>query len=158
MRILGFLLLASFVFSYVPDVLAKKNNSILPWGANHWGEVDFYPYIGEEKIRQRSLWDGDTWTPEDWIKEAGDEKRVMRDLYASNILTKQYIDSDNIPVLEVGENFVKLAGVDQRRVLQFVDYIFEITPSEENGMFYVIYTQDQSEPLGLYNKHGFQSY
>ncbi|MGH1455967.1 MAG: hypothetical protein ACRBDI_04235 [Alphaproteobacteria bacterium] len=158
MRILGFLLVLATFATFVSDAQAKKNTSFLPWGGNDWRGVDFEPYIGEEQIRQRSLWDGDTWSPEAWIKDAGDEKRVMRDLYAADILVEQYTDGDNIPVLKVGENFIKLAGVDQRRVLQFVDYIFEITTAEENGMFYVIYSKDKKEPLGLYNKYGFQSY
>ena len=158
MRILGFLLVfATLVFS-VADVHARSQNALWRWWGENWQGVDFKPYIGEQQIRRRSLWDGDTWTPEAWIKDAGDEKRVMRSLYGANILTGQYTDGDNIPVLEVGENFIKLSGVDQIRVLKFVDHIFEISTVEENGMFYVFYALDDEEPLGLYNKYGFQKY
>lgn len=158
MRILGFLLVFATLAVSVSDSQARSQNSLWRWWGTNWQSVDFHPYIGEEQIRQRSLWDGDTWTPEAWIKDAGDEKRVMRSLYDANILTGQYTDSDNIPVLEVGENFIKLAGVDQIRVLKFVDHIFQISTSEENGMFYVLYALDDDEPLGLYNKYGFQKY
>lgn len=158
MRILGFLLVFATLVVSVSDVQARSNNSLWGWWGGNWQDMDFHPYIGEEQIRQSSLWDGDTWTPEAWIKDAGDEKRVMRSLYDAQIVTDQYTDGDNIPVLEVGENFMKLAGVDQIRVLKFVDHIFEISTSEENGMFYVLYEPDDGEPLGLYNKYGFQKY
>lgn len=158
MRIFGFFLVFAVLTMSVADVHARSKSSLWRWGAQSWHDVDFHPYIGEEKIRQRSLWDGDNWTPEAWIKDAGDEKRIMRDLYAANILTEQYTDGDNIPVLEVGENFIKLSGVDQNRVLQFVDHIFQISTAEENGMFYVMYEKEDDEPLGLYNKYGFQKY
>lgn len=158
MRILGFLLVLATVAVSVSDAHARSKNSLWRWWGGNWQEVDFQPYIGEEQIRQRSLWDGDQWTPEAWIRDAGDEKRVMRSLYDANIVTGQYLDGDNIPVLEVGENFILLSGVDQIRVLKFVDHIFEISTSEENGMFYVLFDQDDDEPLGLYNKYGFQKY
>ena len=114
--------------------------------------------MDDQKINNRALWDQDTWTPEAWIKDAGDAKRIMRDFYAVGIVTDQYEDGDDIPVLEVGEAFLQLAGVDQRRVLAFVDHVFQITAAEENGMFYVYYAEDKSDPAGIYTKHGFQSY
>ncbi len=157
MRILGFLVVFATLVVSVSDAQARSR-SLWNWWGGHWSTVDFQPYLGEQQIRQRSLWDGDTWTPEAWIKDAGDEKRIMRSLYDANILADQYTDGDNIPVLEVGENFIKLSGVDQIRVLKFVDHIFEISSSEENGMFYVLYEKDDDEPMGLFNKYGFQRY
>ncbi len=159
MRILSFLLaLCVFSFGASLDAYAGKKIQGLGWSSSHWKGQDFKPYLGNEKIGQRSLWDDDTWTPEAWIKDAGDEKRIMRDFYATGIIIEQYEDRDNIPVLEVGDKFIQLSGVDQRRILKFIDYIFEITSSEENGMFYIYYTKNSKEPLGIYNKYGFQAY
>ncbi len=158
MRILAFLLVAMVAFGgFSGEAFAKKKTGWSFWSLN-WGVYKFEPYIGEQQIRQRSLWDGDHWTPEAWIEDAGDEKRIMRDLYASGIIVKQYTGKKNIPVLKVGEPFTRLSGIDQRRVLEFVDHVFEITTAEENGMFYVVYENDKKEPMGLYNQYGFQSY
>ncbi len=157
MRVSGFLLILVFVsLNFTAQAYAGSKS----WGgwSSNWQNLEFQPYLGDQKISQRSLVDDDTWKPEDWIKNDGDEKRIMRNLYAANILSKQYKDRKNIPVLEVGDNFIELSSVDRDRILKFVDYVFEITLSEENGMFYVLYGDNKDEPLGLYNKHGFQSY
>tara|TARA_R110002072_G_scaffold289895_1_gene457270 strand:+ start:255 stop:722 length:468 start_codon:yes stop_codon:yes gene_type:complete len=155
MRFVGFCLLVLITSA---GFSAQSHAESWKWWPSNWQNTDFQPYIGQQQLHQRSLWDGDTWTPEAWEKDAGDSRRIMRDLYAAGILTDQYSDGKNIPVLEVGEGFFLLSSVDQRRVLQFVDYVFEITTSEENGMFYVYYKLDNDKPAGLYNKYGFQSY
>lgn len=157
MRFLSFLLLFTVaVTGFSQQSYADKATY---WDAlYHDGyEHNFEPYMGQQVLKQRSIWDNDTWTPEDWIDNPGDEKIILRDFYAIGLLKKQFVDG-GIPVLRVGEKFVQLSGFDQRRVLEFIDYVFEITTSEENGMFYVYYEKDDDNPLGLYNKHGFQNY
>lgn len=119
---------------------------------------DFEPYVGQQKLKQRSTKDMDSWTPADWIDNPGDEKIILRDFYAMGIIKEQYMDHDNIPVLRVGEAFDRLSTFDQNRVLAFVDYVFKITESEENGMFFVVFERDESEPLGVYNKSGYINY
>lgn len=158
MRFLSFLTVLTLVLVSFVDVSDARTGRNYPWSSNDWAAQDFKPYFGDEQIRQRSLWDDDHWTPEAWIVDAGDEKRVMRSLYGAGIITKQYKDSDNIPVLEVGENYVLLSRFDQIRVLEFVDYVFQITTSEENGMFFIAYKPQKGEQLGIYTKHGYQSY
>jgi len=157
MRFLGLLLLFAVVFTgFSSQSYAKK--------ATHWGFLyhdgykhNFEPYMGKQKLNQGSIEDNDTWTPQDWIDNPGDEKIVLRDFYAMNILVKQFMDN-GIPVLRVGAPFVQLSSFDQGRVLAFVDYVFEITTSNKDGMFYVYYEADDNNPLGLYNKYGFQNY
>ena len=154
MRFLGFLLvLAVFYMGSVSQSHARKG---FLW--QKYSVSDFEPYLGDQKINNRALWDGDEWTPQDWLKEEGDAKRIIRDFYEAEIITDQYKDSDDIPVLEVGDAFINLSSSYRYRVLRFVDHIFEITSSEENGTFYVFYAGNDDEALGLYNKHGFQSY
>ncbi|MGH1377785.1 MAG: hypothetical protein ACRBB3_03090 [Alphaproteobacteria bacterium] len=122
-------------------------------------EKTYKPYLAEEQIRQSSLWVGDKWSPEDWVKEDGDKKRIMQDLYESDILVRQYTNKDNIPVLEVGDQFMRMSGIDRNRVLEFMDHVFEITTSSKDGLFYIMYDQNgDDEMVGLYNKHGFQRY
>ncbi|MGH1404791.1 MAG: hypothetical protein ACRBDL_11160 [Alphaproteobacteria bacterium] len=159
MRALGlFLVLVSLSFGIATSAQAGPKPWIWGWWPSHWQNLDFQPYLNHQKINQRSLWDQDTWTPEAWIKDAGDARRIVRDFYAVEIVTDQYKDGDDIPVLEVGEAFLQLSNMDQRRVLRFVDHVFEITSAEENGMFYVYYAEVDSEPMGIYNKYGFQAY
>ncbi len=154
-----FLVLIGLAFSFVPtEVEARSRLNMWSWWSNHWQDHNFHPYLNEQQIKQRSLWDQDDWTPEAWIKDAGDEKRIIRDFYATGIVTKQYVDGDNIPVLRVGDAFMQLSGLDQRRVLQFIDHVFEITSSEENGMFYVYNDELRRKPMGLFNQYGFQAY
>ncbi len=159
MRLFGLLaVLGMFCIGISATAHASPKPWAWSWWPSHWKNLDFQPYFGEQKISHRSLWDQDTWTPEAWIKDAGSDKRILKNFYSAGIVTDQYSDGDNIPVLEVGDAFLQLSGTDQRRVLGFVDYVFEITASEENGMFYVYYYADDDEPMGLFNKYGFQSY
>ncbi len=157
MRFLGLFLLFTVVLAgFSAQSYAEKANK---WGfLYHDGyKHKFEPYMGQEKLRQRSIEDNDTWTPQDWIKNPGDEKIILRDFYTMGILVKQFMDND-IPVLRVGEPFVQLSTFDQRRILAFIDYVFEITTSKKDGMFYIYYEADDNNPLGLYNKYGFQNY
>ncbi len=153
-----FLLLVAIMFAgFTAPAIAKKATK------SQWrytpGELnDFTPYIGRQKLGQRSHKDDDTWTPQDWVVNEGDEKAIIRDFYEGRIIVKQYVGSRDIPVLRVGEPFVRLSNFDQKRVLAFIDYVFEITTSSQDGMYYVYYEADDKEPLGLYNKYGFQSY
>jgi len=160
MRILGFLLcFAVFSIGFSEMAMAKKSGGMAWGGSSKIGSAkEFIPYFGEEQIRHRGLWDNDEWTPESWLREEDDDKRIMRDFYEYGIVTKQYQNSKNIHVLEVGDTFVQLSGLDQRRVLQFVDYVYQITEGHKNGMFYVYLKGVKDEPMGLYNKYGFQNY
>lgn len=155
MRLL--LLLAVVFAGFTAPAVAKKATKPL-WRFTPGEKSDFTPYIGRQKLGQRSHKDDDTWTPQDWVKNEGDEKAIIRDFYEGGILVKQFIGRKNIPVLRVGEPFVRLSNFDQKRILDFIDYVFEITTTTEDGMYFVYYEADDKEPLGLYNKHGFQSY
>lgn len=128
------------------------------WGDKIWEGYHFEPYLGDQPIKNRILWDRDQWTPQDWIKDVGGDPRgVVRDLYDTGILTNQYKDGDNIPVLEVGEKFLRLSNTDRIRVLRFVDYVYGVT-KEKDGMFFVYSQTYEDKPLGTYDKRGFQQY
>ncbi|MCK5375161.1 MAG: hypothetical protein KAJ40_07745 [Alphaproteobacteria bacterium] len=154
----------TFLFLFTLAVTGVSGQSMAD-KATYWGFLyhdgykhDFQPYLGQEKLAQPSTADMDSWTPADWVDNPGDEKVILHDFYSLGLIKKQYIDRDNIPALRVGEPFIQLSSFDQKRVLAFIDYVFKITESEENGMFYVYYNRNDSEPLGIYNKSGFISY
>lgn len=160
MRFPAFLLVLLTLMAALPQI-AQASPGEKPWRwfwwPSHWKGLDFQPYLKDEKLGQRSLWDNDQWTPEAWIRDAGDARRIMRDLYAADIVTDQYKNSDDIPVLEVGEGYKRLSMLDRNRIAQFVDHVFEITSSEENGMFFITF-KGQKHPIGVYNKYGLQHY
>ena len=155
MRVIGFLVILTV---FASPLQAHANARSWAWWPQNWQDMNFEPHIGAQKILQRSVWDSDTWTPEQWINTPGDEKRIIHNFYKTHLITNQYTDGDNIPVLEVGPPFIQLSRLDRRRVLQFVDYVFNITAAEKDGMFYVLYAENRREPLGIYNRYGFQSY
>ncbi len=113
------------------------------------------PYLDDSKIPHNTQWERDDWEPEDWIASKGSAKRVVDGLYAGNIITKQYEDGNDTPILEVGQGFMDLSAQDKRRVVMFVDHAFQVTSTAPDGMFY-IYHQKSDEPLGLYTKQGLQ--
>lgn len=158
MRIFKLFLVFAVCMTAFPQLSqAEPKPWIWGWWPGHWRDLDFKPYIaGDGKMTQRGLWDKDAWTPEAWINDAGDAKRIMRDLYAVEIVADQYTNGDDIPVLVVGENFHRLSGLDQRRVLKFIDHVFQITTSEENGMFFIYDSENDDDPIGVYDKNGFQ--
>jgi hypothetical protein len=168
MRIFGFaLILISFAIGFSLPAHAKKDTNTGSsfvgklfsgyWGDKIWEGQDFQPYLADQPIKNRIVWDRDNWTPQDWIDDVGGDARyVMRDLFGYGILTRQYRDGE-IPVLEVGEPYLRLSHTDRLRVLRFVDHIFEIT-KEPNGMFFVYLKDVDDEPLGTYGNRGFQHY
>ena len=151
-------LFGSFAVFSQNDASAEPKPWVWSWWPSHWTNLDFQPYFGDQTLSQRSIRDDDTWTPEAWIKDAGDAKRIMRDFYAYQIVSDQYIGDEDIPVLEVGAQYKLLSPKDQLRVVRFVDHVFKITEGEENGMFYVFLEGYDDDPIGLYNKYGLQRY
>jgi hypothetical protein len=110
------------------------------------------PYLNDGKIPHNDRWSADTWTPQGWIDGAGSAEYMMQDLYNSGIVTDQY-ESDGSPVLEVGPRFLQLSQEDQRRVVVFIDYVFNITQKAPDGVFY-IRDEESEDPIGFYNQQG----
>lgn len=133
-----------------------------PVQARSWWEYFFTPpldpverpYLEDGKTPHLSIYEHDTWTPQDWISSRGSASEVLDDLYKSGVITDQY-ERGGTPVLEVGPNFMKLSGQDKRRVAAFVDHMFRITDSNASGMFH-LYDQKTCDPIGLYAQNGLQ--
>lgn len=112
------------------------------------------PNLKEGKIPHNNQWDNSGWAPSDWVAEDEDIRSVIDRFYASGLIVDQY--EDKVPVLVVGKPFMQLSPVDQRHVVEFVDYAFKITDSQENGTFHIVMDGFEDDPLGLYSKHGLQ--
>lgn len=101
-----------------------------------------------------AIYEMDQWTPEVWTTNGGGEKSMMDKLYINGIITDQYID-DGVPVLEVGQHFMELAGNDQRRVVSYVDSVFGITQGHESGTI-ILNHWKADEAVGVYTRQGLQ--
>ncbi|NCT41063.1 MAG: hypothetical protein GW778_05330 [Alphaproteobacteria bacterium] len=113
------------------------------------------PYLKDGKGPQNNQWDHDAWSPELWAEDKGSVMAVIDGFYDAGILVRQY--EDKVPVLEVGKPFLKLSPIDQRHVVEFIDYAFKITADQKPGVFYIVIDQKAGKRLlGLYSIHGLQ--
>jgi len=114
------------------------------------------PYLNDGKTPHNNQWDNENWHPEYWVEDKGSVTAVMDGFYDAGIIVEQY--EDEVPVLEVGRPFLQLSPLDQRHVIEFVDYAFKITEAKPHGIFYVVIDHEKKgkELLGLYTVNGLQ--
>ncbi len=113
------------------------------------------PYLNGAKIPHNTQWRDDDWRPEDWVETKGSIDAVMKGFYDNDVIVDQDVEN-GIPVLEVGETFLRLSDREKRHVAAFIDYVYEITSRTENGMFLIVYDKWDDTPLGLYTAQGLQ--
>lgn len=143
---------------------AEPKPTSLGWWPWHYWNLDFSKrYLEDGKTPHPSQWEFDAWTPDTWTNDRANEDAVIQGFYDTNILSRQYVDKglipilhkgEGIPVLEVGQNFLRLSDKDKRRVVAYVDSVWGIT-AKEGGMFYVNY-KEWNKPIGIYTKNGLQ--
>lgn len=123
-----------------------------------WGHPNtnfLQPHLNDAKTPHSMQFHGDGWSPEVWAENAGGAEKVMGELYYAGIITDQY--KDDVPVLEVGRPFLQLSQQDQQRVTAFVDYVYGITTSKPQGMYYVLFKEKRIKKIiGVYSEQGLQ--
>lgn len=140
---------------WAAPVSAEPKPTYWSWWPEHWLELDWQPYLEGAKHPHNSQWNDKNWTPAMWAEqEAGGMPELIRGFYDAEILNRQYMD-DEMPVLSVGPNFYHLSGYDKRRIARIVDEYYQITTSQENGMF-VLEDWRSRKPIGTYTVHGLQ--
>jgi len=113
------------------------------------------PLLSGPKEPQYYPGNKEKWSPEDWVSyHNGDEYATYRALERAGIVTGQSFRGD-VPVLEVGQAFVRLSSGDQKKVLRYVDHIFNITQKHPSHVIYV-YHDESDDYIGIYNKNGLQ--
>ena len=112
------------------------------------------PHHKHAKTPHNNQWDNTGWSPESWLEADGDVRPVIDRFYASGVIVDQY--EDKVPMLIVGQPFLRLSPVDQRHVIEFVDYAFKITAAADNSTFHIALDGDEDGLLGVYSKHGLQ--
>lgn len=117
---------------------------------------DMTPYMNAEKIPLGQQYYDDDWSPADWIDDRGSAQNVIDDFYKAGIFTDQSEPDDkDIPVLEVGQPFLRLSQLDQQRVLKFFDTTYGVT-NGPHGAFEIRLNDWRDTLLGLYTREGPQ--
>ena len=120
-------------------------------------DVDFdRRYLKDGKTPHNSQWDDENWHPEYWVEDKGSVTAVIDGFYDGGVIVEQY--EDEVPVLEVGRPFLQLSPLEQRRVIEFVDFAFKITEAKPHGIFYIVIDHEKKgkELLGIYTINGLQ--
>lgn len=115
---------------------------------------DTRPYLEEAKRPLNGQWNNEDWHPEYWVEDKGSIEAVMAGFYDAGIITDQY--KDGASVLKVGRPFLRMSPIDQRHLVEFVDYAHQITSAQENGLFYIVLDERGHEVIGLYSQRGLQ--
>ncbi|MCB1558832.1 MAG: hypothetical protein KDJ50_07935 [Alphaproteobacteria bacterium] len=122
------------------------------WWQSHWKNQDFIPYYDNGTEPHNTQWDKKEWHPTDWITmNGGDSQNLMHRWYTAKIINAQYYD-DEIPYLDVGVNFYHLSGYDKSRIMETVNYIYQITEKSPR-MFYLRDPQTE-KIIGYYGSDG----
>ena len=138
----------------VQEAQADRNHWFKRWWPSLWENDVERPYLLDPKTPHVHAWEDPEWDPEDWISQDVSAEDMIARFYTDGVITGQYEDND-LPVLEVGQGFMDLSNQDRLKVAKFVDYVYQITPRAENGMFY-LYHHKTEEPIGIYTARGLQ--
>lgn len=146
------LFLAGLVLSASFPALAGPKFGSLWWWESHWRNQDFVPYYANGTDPHNSQWDNNEWKPQDWITmNGGNGADLINRWYTAEIIDRQYYD-DGVPYLDVGINFYHLSGFDKRRVMDTINYVYQIT-AKSPSMFYLKDPQTD-QVIGYYSPDG----
>lgn len=122
------------------------------WWESHWQDQDFVPYYANGTDPHNTQWDKKKWEPADWISmNGGTGVDLINRWYTAKIIERQYTEDDT-PYLDVGINFYHLSGEDKRRVMDTVNYVYQITEKKPR-MFYLRDPQTE-QVIGYYGSDG----
>ncbi len=163
MRVLA-LICSAFILFTALDAQASPKPWYWSWWPSHWHKQDFKPYLNDPKQPHNTQWQnglyaGQDWHPENWIQAKGSIRAVLDGFYDNNVIKGQDVDND-IPVLIVGDGFMRLSGQDQRRVADFINYVFQVTTTAPAGMYSIYYDRTdkgifgRGAPIGTYTDKG----
>jgi hypothetical protein len=118
-------------------------------------EVFTRPELEDGKTPHNIQFADDPWTPQEWIDSRGSVSAVVDGFYKAGIVTNQSRHwRTGVPILEVGQGFMRLSGQEKRRVAKFMDYTFENT--EGYGGTYLLRHAASGDSIGVYNTEGLQ--
>lgn len=113
------------------------------------------PYLNDATTPINAQWDIVAWDPSRWGADDSDKGgTIMSRFYASGLVTDQDMD-DDVPVLEVGDLFLRLSDGDKGRFLETIDALYGITRSAAAGSFVVEHDRT-NDIIAVYGKHGIQ--
>lgn len=166
MKLLAALCSFTLLFAFTAgDAQAKPKPTYWFWWPGHWEDQDFKPHLEDPRMPHNTQWEqglyvDSEWHPQKWIDSAGSMRAVLDGFYNYDIIREQDVDGD-IPVLVVGDGFMRLSGQEKRRVADFIDYVFRVTSTAPAGMYSLYYVRTKTlfgrgDPIGMYTKAGLQ--
>jgi len=112
------------------------------------------PYVRGGKIPQNVQWDNKDWQPEYWVNDKGSVDAVMTGLYEENVLVRGYDAEDSS--VHVGQSFMRLSPLEQRKVAAFIDYAYQMTDSDPNAGYQLVLDGRKKQAIGVYTRLGLQ--
>lgn len=124
---------------------------------DHGKNVHDRLYLQSDENAYDPSWN-DAWSPVDWADSAAGAQGVIDNFYARDVLKNQFLKRGT-PVLEVGQTFLALSSQDQRRVVRFVAFAFDVDGLTGNGAMHVQLDRERKcAPVGLYSGGAVQLY
>ncbi|HRK98553.1 MAG: hypothetical protein KDJ26_05390 [Alphaproteobacteria bacterium] len=146
------LILASIIVLSSSAAEAGSKFFSLWWWESHWQNQDFIPYYANGTDPHNTQWDKTEWQPTDWITMSGGTGvDLVNRWYTAKIINRQYYD-DGAPYLDVGINFYHLSGLDKRRVMDTVNYVYQIT--EKQPKMFFLKDPQTDKVIGYYGTDG----
>jgi len=160
MRILAIVAIIGAFLSITTYAWAGAKPTRFFWLSPHWDQ-GYSPYIEDSRISHNSRWEQDEWTPQDWVKNHGSTDAVIGALTKAHIISefdntpflskwRGNPENHKLPVLKVGYGFQHLSSLEKRRVVQFVDYAYDV----QGAM--VLKDAKTRVPVGIYTELGLQ--
>ncbi len=112
------------------------------------------PLLEGPKHPHNNQWEGSNWHPQQWVDFYGNPQTQLDRLEDTGIITGMG-EKDDIPVLEVGHAFLRLSGQEKRRVVEYVDYVLDVTRTSPRGAM-LVYDDYSNSYIGIYTDDGLQ--
>lgn len=104
-----------------------------------------------------SAWSNQDWIPERYgISDLNKRKKIMNRLESSGLIKEIGMDKNGLPLIRVGDLFLRLADSDKYKILQTVDYILNPEENNRNYLAYAVQHERSEQFLGIYSKEGLQ--
>jgi len=144
---------ALFFVTFVPvqDAFARHKHTFLsPLFTPEEDDHDDH-YLHEGKYAYDSDWENG-WNPLMWAESYDEAQTLVDQFYADGVVVDQYMN-DEKPCLEVGQRFLELSGRDQRRVVKFMAYAFDVDGFSQDGAVNVVLKRaGRVHDVGVYSQ------
>lgn len=115
-------------------------------------EKGFSPHLYSYGDSFPASFKGKDWDPAAWPLSYQDREKFTQNLFDADIIRRQYIQGDQVPVVVVGPNFYHLSDLDQQRVCKSLDMLYGATTGKYGH--FVLTDWYSGAMIGDYTKNG----